>query len=178
MIPQDAQLTPWPHDLLKNWDELTPDEKKMFLRQVDVFAAYVAYTDYEIGRVIDEVEKEGKLDNTLIIYINGDNGTSSEGTLLGTPNEVAMFNGVDGARRRPVEVFLRRLGHGQDLSAHGGAVGVGVRHAILLDQADFLALWRRAPGHGDRVAGPHHRQGRHPQPVHPHHRHRARPSWK
>jgi len=94
VIPQDAKLTPWPHDLLKNWDELTPDEKKMFLRQVDVFAAYVAYTDYEIGRVIDEVEKEGKLDNTLIIYINGDNGTSSEGTLLGTPNEVAMFNGV------------------------------------------------------------------------------------
>ena len=94
VIPQDAQMTPWPHDLLKNWDELTPDEKKMFLRQVDVFAAYVAYTDNEIGRVIDEVEKQGKLDNTLIIYINGDNGNSAEGTLIGTPNEVAMFNQV------------------------------------------------------------------------------------
>jgi arylsulfatase len=82
VIPPDAKLTPWPHDLLKQWDELTPDEKKMFLRQVDVFAAYVAYTDHEIGRVIQEVEDEGKLDNTLIIYINGDNGTSSEGTLL------------------------------------------------------------------------------------------------
>jgi len=94
VIPQDAQLTPWPHDLLKHWDELSPDERKMFVRQVDVFAAYVAYTDHEIGRVVDEVEKEGKLDNTLIIYINGDNGTSSEGTLIGTPNEVAMFNQV------------------------------------------------------------------------------------
>jgi arylsulfatase len=94
VIPQDAKLTPWPHDLLKHWEELTPDEKKMFLRQVDVFAAYVAYTDHEIGRVIQEVEDEGKLDNTLIIYIEGDNGTSSEGTLLGTPNEVAMFNQV------------------------------------------------------------------------------------
>ncbi len=94
VIPQDAKLTPWPHDLLKHWDELTPDEKKMFLRQVDVFAAYVAYTDNEIGRVIQAVDDMGKLDNTLIIYINGDNGTSSEGTLLGTPNEVAMFNGV------------------------------------------------------------------------------------
>ena len=94
VIPKDARLTPWPHDLLKHWDELTANEKKMFLRQVDVFAAYVAYTDYEIGRVVDEVEREGKLDNTLIIYINGDNGTSSEGTLLGTPNEVAMFNQV------------------------------------------------------------------------------------
>jgi arylsulfatase len=94
VIPQDAKLTPWPHDLLKHWDELTPDEKKMFLRQVDVFAAYVAYTDDEIGRVIQAVDDLGKLDNTLIIYINGDNGTSAEGTLIGTPNEVAMFNGV------------------------------------------------------------------------------------
>ncbi len=95
VIPQNAKLTPWPKDLLKEWDQLTPDEKKMFTRQVDVFAAYVAYTDNEIGRVIQAVEDMGKLDNTLIIYINGDNGTSSEGTLLGTPNEVAMFNGAE-----------------------------------------------------------------------------------
>jgi len=66
----------------------------MFLRQVDVFAAYVAYSDNEIGRVIQEVEDQGKLDNTLVIYIEGDNGNSAEGTLLGTPNEVAMLNGV------------------------------------------------------------------------------------
>ncbi len=95
VIPADAKLTPWPDDLLKKWDALTDDEKKMFIRQVDVFAAYVAYTDHEIGRVIQAVEDMGKLDNTLIIYINGDNGTSSEGTLNGTPNEVAMFNGVN-----------------------------------------------------------------------------------
>jgi arylsulfatase len=95
VIPKDAKLTPWPKDLLKDWDQCTPDEKKMFLRQVDVFAAYAAYTDHEIGRVIQAVEDMGKLDNTLIIYIEGDNGTSSEGTLLGTPNEVAMFNQVD-----------------------------------------------------------------------------------
>ena len=94
VIPQDAKLTPWPDDLLKKWDTLTADEKKMFIRQVDVFAAYVAYTDHEIGRVIQAVEDMGKLDNTLIIYINGDNGNSAEGTLIGTPNEVAMFNGV------------------------------------------------------------------------------------
>jgi arylsulfatase A-like enzyme len=95
VIPPDAKMTPWPDDLLKKWDQLTPDEQKMFLRQVDVFAAYVAYDDYEIGRVIQEVENQGKLDNTLIIYISGDNGNSAEGTLLGTPNEVAMFNGID-----------------------------------------------------------------------------------
>jgi arylsulfatase len=94
VIPQDAKMTPWPDDLLKKWEALTPDEKKMFLRQVDVYAAYLMYTDYEIGRVIQAVEDMGKLDNTLIIYISGDNGSSAEGTLVGTPNEVAMFNGV------------------------------------------------------------------------------------
>jgi arylsulfatase len=95
VIPQDAKLTPWPKDLLKEWDQLTPDEKKLFIRQADVFAAYFAYSDYEIGRVINEIDKMGKLDNTLIIYIAGDNGNSAEGTLVGTPNEVASLNGVE-----------------------------------------------------------------------------------
>jgi arylsulfatase len=94
VIPPNTKLSEWPKDLLKDWDQLTPDEKKLFLRQADVFAAYVAYTDHEIGRVIQAVEDMGKLDNTLIIYIEGDNGTSAEGTLVGTPNETAMFNGV------------------------------------------------------------------------------------
>ena len=58
-------------------------EKKLFARQAEVFAGYAAYTDYEIGRVIQAVEDMGKLDNTLIIYISGDNGTSPEGTLDG-----------------------------------------------------------------------------------------------
>jgi arylsulfatase A-like enzyme len=102
-IPQSAKLTPWPKDLLKEWEQLTPDEKKLFTKQVDVFAAYVAYTDHEIGRVIQAVEDAGKLDNTLIIYINGDNGTSAEGQMSGTPNEVAMFNGVN----PPVDMQLK-----------------------------------------------------------------------
>jgi arylsulfatase len=103
VIPQDAQLTPWPDDLLKKWDALTPDEKKLFIRQVEVYAAYLAYTDHEIGRVIQAVEDMGKLDNTLIIYIVGDNGNSAEGGLAGTPNEVAALNGVD----LPIEAALK-----------------------------------------------------------------------
>jgi arylsulfatase len=95
VIPETAELTPWPSDLLKNWDQLSADEKKMFIRQANVYAAYLAYTDGEIARVIDAVEANGDLDNTLIIYISGDNGSSAEGTLEGTPNEVAMFNGVN-----------------------------------------------------------------------------------
>ncbi len=94
VIPQNAKLTPWPKDLLKDWDQQSADEKKMFLRQVNVFAAYLMYVDSEIGRVVKAIESMGRLDNTLIIYIAGDNGNSAEGTLIGTPNEVAMFNGV------------------------------------------------------------------------------------
>jgi arylsulfatase A-like enzyme len=95
VIPQNAQLTPWPDDLLKRWDALSLDEQKLFERQMEVYAAYLAYTDYEIGRVIQKVEDMGKLDNTLIIYISGDNGSSAEGSPNGTPNEMTFFNGVD-----------------------------------------------------------------------------------
>jgi len=93
LIPRDAKLTPWPDNLLKQWDTLSADEKKMFIRQADVYAAYLAYTDNEIGRVIQAVQDMGKFDNTLFIYIVGDNGSSAEGTLIGTPNEVASLNG-------------------------------------------------------------------------------------
>jgi len=95
VVPQDAKLTPWPDDLLKKWDALTADEKKLFIRQVDVYAAYLAYTDHEIGRVIQAVQDMGKLDNTMIVYISGDNGSSAEGSPNGTPNEIAQFNGVE-----------------------------------------------------------------------------------
>ncbi|HJZ95434.1 MAG TPA: sulfatase-like hydrolase/transferase, partial [Candidatus Solibacter sp.] len=71
------------------------DEKKLFIRQAEVFAAYFAYADHEIGRVIQHIEDMGKLDNTLIIYIAGDNGNSAEGSLVGTPNEVASIQGID-----------------------------------------------------------------------------------
>jgi arylsulfatase len=93
VIPANTELTPWPDDL-KKWDTLTADEKRLFAHQAEVFGAYAAYTDHEIGRVIQEVEDEGKLDNTLIIYISGDNGTSAEGTTVGTPNQMTAYNGI------------------------------------------------------------------------------------
>ncbi len=95
VIPQDAKLTPWPDNLLKRWDTLTDEEKTLYIRQADVYAAYLAYTDHEIGRVIQAVEDMGKLDDTLIIYISGDNGASAEGSPNGTPSEVLQFNGVE-----------------------------------------------------------------------------------
>ncbi|HEY6859170.1 MAG TPA: arylsulfatase [Pseudolabrys sp.] len=93
VIPANTQLTPWPDDLPK-WDSLSAVKKKIVIREADVFAAYTAYSDHEIGRVIQAVEDMGKLDNTLIIYINGDNGTSAEGSMMGTPNWMTVANGV------------------------------------------------------------------------------------
>ena len=93
VIPANAKLTDWP-DSLPKWDTLSADQKKLFARQAEVFAGYAAYTDYEIGRVIQQIEDMGKLDNTLIIYIVGDNGTSPEGTLSGTPNQWTSYNGI------------------------------------------------------------------------------------
>ena len=92
VIPETTKLTDWP-DTLPKWETLSADEKKLFARQAEVFGAYAAYTDHEIGQVIQQVEDMGKLDNTLIIYICGDNGTSPEGTLVGTPNQYTSYNG-------------------------------------------------------------------------------------
>lgn len=93
IMPADAKLTPWP-DTLPSWDSLDLESKKLFIRQADVYGAYLAYADHEIGRVIQAVDDLGELDNTLIIYIGGDNGASAEGMLNGTPNEFTTFNGV------------------------------------------------------------------------------------
>ena len=93
IMPANAKLTPWPKEL-PEWDALSWDEKKLFIKQADVYGAYLAYADHEIGRVVQAVEDLGELDNTLIIYIGGDNGASAEGMLNGTPNEFTTFNGV------------------------------------------------------------------------------------
>ena len=93
VIPENTQLTPLPPELPK-WDSLSLLEKKLFARQAEVFAGYAAYTDSEIGRVIQAVEDLGELDNTLIIYICGDNGTSPEGTLYGAFNQLTAYNGI------------------------------------------------------------------------------------
>jgi arylsulfatase A-like enzyme len=103
VIPPETELTPWPEKDLPTWDSLSADEKKLFARQAEVFAAYAAYTDHEIGRVIQAVEDLGKLDNTLIIYISGDNGCSAEGSTIGTPNVMTGYQGIN----VPVEVQLK-----------------------------------------------------------------------
>lgn len=93
VIPPNAQLTAWPKDL-PQWDSLSAEAKRLYVRQAEIYAAYLAYTDHEIGRVIQAVADAGKLDNTLIIYISGDNGASPEGTVNGLYNEFAVANAI------------------------------------------------------------------------------------
>jgi arylsulfatase A-like enzyme len=93
VVPAGTKLAPKP-EAIKDWDKLTADEKKLFTRQMEVYAAFGEYTDHEIGRLVDAVADIGQLDNTLIFYIVGDNGASAEGGMSGLFNENTYFNGV------------------------------------------------------------------------------------
>ncbi len=95
VIPASAKLTPRPKEI-PAWDSLSADQKRLYARMMEVYTAALAYCDYQIGRVIDAIAALGELDNTLIIFIQGDNGASAEGTLQGTTNEVGTAgNGVE-----------------------------------------------------------------------------------
>ena len=93
VVPAGTKLAPKP-EAIKAWDTLNADEKKLFARQMEVFAGFAAYADHEIGRLLQAVEELGQLDNTLIFYQLGDNGASAEGTMNGLFNEATYFNGV------------------------------------------------------------------------------------
>jgi arylsulfatase A-like enzyme len=93
IVPPNTQLPPKP-DGIKDWNSLTDDEKKLFCRQMEVYAAFAEQTDYEIGRLVSAVEDLGELDNTVFIYIAGDNGASAEGQMNGMFNEITYFNQV------------------------------------------------------------------------------------
>jgi len=104
IVPAGTKLAPKPPDI-KDWDALSADEKRLFTRQAEVFAAFVEYTDFEIGRMLDAFAEVGQADNTLVFYIAGDNGTSGEGGMNGMFNEYTYFNGV----QEKTEDMLKRL---------------------------------------------------------------------
>lgn len=94
IIPKDTILPPMPKQVPR-WDSLSKDEKRVFERQMEVYAGFLAHTDHEIGRVVDTLKKNGEFDNTLIFYIVGDNGASGEGNRFGSLNSLAFYNGVE-----------------------------------------------------------------------------------
>jgi len=93
IIPANTKLADKPEDI-KDWDTLPADERRLFARQAEVFAGFLEQTDHEVGRFVAALEDIGELDNTLFIYIAGDNGTSAEGGFVGLYNEMTYFNGV------------------------------------------------------------------------------------
>lgn len=91
IVPANTKLTAKP-DIMPDWDTLSADEKKIAVRYQEIFAAFAELTDHEIGRVVQAVEDIGALDNTLIIYITGDNGASPNGGRRGVHNTLSTFN--------------------------------------------------------------------------------------
>jgi len=104
IVPAGTKLAPKP-PAIKDWEKLSADERRLFARQVEVFAAYLDYTDHEIGRMLEAIEATGQGDNTLVFYIAGDNGTSGEGGENGMFNEYTYFNGI----HEKVEDMLERI---------------------------------------------------------------------
>ncbi len=93
VIPPEAELTPRP-DALPAWDSLSESEKRLYARQMEVYAGYQENCDWDIARLLDAVKEMGELDNTLVFYVFGDNGASMEGTITGSFNEMTMQNGI------------------------------------------------------------------------------------
>ena len=93
IVPDNARLAPMPQDI-KDWEQLSAKERELYALQMEAFAGFTEHTDHEVGRLVEAIEKLGELDNTLFIYIMGDNGSSGEGGLTGTYNELVHLNGI------------------------------------------------------------------------------------
>jgi arylsulfatase len=93
IVPESTQLAPKPADI-KDWETLSADEKKLFIRQMEVYAGFAEQTDYEIGRLVTAIEELGVMENTIVILIAGDNGASAEGQMNGMYSEMTFFSGV------------------------------------------------------------------------------------
>jgi arylsulfatase A-like enzyme len=126
VIPADAELTPR-HEEIPAWDDMPEDLKPVLRRQMEIYAGFLEFTDYHVGRLLDALEDLEILDNTLVYYIIGDNGASAEGTLNGTYNEMINFNGA--AALETPDFMMERLDQfgGPDSYNH---FAVGWAHAM------------------------------------------------
>jgi len=115
VIPADAKLT-LRNPIFPAWDSLPADQKKLYARQMEVYAGYQENTDHEIGRVVDHLKKLGIADNTVVIWIWGDNGASMEGTETGSFNEMTTLNGIPLTPEKQLELIKQYGG----LDAWGG----------------------------------------------------------
>ena len=159
VIPADAELTPR-DEAFPAWDDVPDKLKALYARQMEVYAGYSENADYNVGRVIDAIEELGELDNTLILWIWGDNGASMEGTITGSFNELTMQNGIpltDEMQLQLSELYggLDQVGRGDHGSPLRRRVGVGREHALPMGQAGRLAPRRDAQPVGRALARSH-----------------------
>jgi arylsulfatase len=129
IVPPDTDLAPRP-DPYPAWDTLGAAEKKLYARQMEVFAGFSENTDWNVGRLLDAIEEMGELDNTLILYIWGDNGASMEGTITGSFNETTFFNGLVLDAEQQLALIEK----------FGGLEGLGGFHSA----PHFAAAWAHA----------------------------------
>lgn len=104
VIPANSKISPRPKEI-PAWDSFSAKEQRLFARQMEVFAGFAEHTDHEIGRMVDYLESIGQLDNTIIVFIAGDNGSSSEGGAYGTANETAALNSSPGTVEQMMEHY-------------------------------------------------------------------------
>lgn len=129
IVPPDTELTERP-ELFPAWDSLGDDEKKLYARQMEVFAGFSENADWNVGRLLDAVDALGEGDNTLVVYIWGDNGASMEGTITGSFNEMTFLNGVVLEPERQLEL----------IEQYGGIEELGGEHTA----PHYAAAWAHA----------------------------------
>jgi arylsulfatase len=129
IVPPDTELTKRP-ELFPAWDSLNEAEKKLYARQMEVFAGYSENADWNVGRLLDAIEEMGDLDNTLVLYIWGDNGSSMEGTLTGSFNEMTFLNGIVLDPEQQLQL----------IEAYGGIDALGSDHTA----PHYAAAWAHA----------------------------------
>jgi arylsulfatase A-like enzyme len=171
IVPTETVLTPRPNEI-PAWDSLNADQQKVYARMMEVYAAAVAQSDYEIGRVIDSLRDSGQLDNTLVIYIEGDNGASAEGTLQGITNELGQV--APEPESLPFLVsMMDKLGSDQTYNHYP----VGWAHAMdtpfQWTKTGCIALRGNTERDVHELAKPDRKSGGNSLPVSSCHRHRA-----
>ena len=173
VVPPDTDLTAR-HQEIPSWEEMPDDLKPVLARQMEIYAGFLEHTDFHVGRLVAVLEELGILDDTLVIYITGDNGASGEGTINGSFNENIIFNGAY-ALETP-EFMASRIEQFGGPQAYNH-FAVGWAHAmdtpLPVDQAGRLALGRNPQRHDRALACRVRRPGRDPQPIPSRDRHRA-----
>ncbi len=153
VIPADTQLTERSAGI-PAWDSLDADHKAVAAHMMEVYAAALSHCDYQMGRVLDAIQEEGELDNTLVIYIQGDNGASAEGGPQGLLNEMTVFNAIP-EDFKEVQRRNERTWRADYFQPLPHRLGTRDGHAIPVGQANCFPLRRNSKRHGHLMARAH-----------------------